>query len=61
MARTLIHPDEILAAKRNMTADTALRLGRYFGTFWLNLQAAYEPDAARAAFTLDARGAAARP
>lgn len=31
--------------KRAITADTALRLGRYFGIdpqFWLNLQAHYE-------------------
>ena len=41
---------QILAGKRNMTADTALRLSRYFGTspdFWMNLQTAYELDSAR--------------
>ncbi len=41
---------QILAGKRNLTADTALRLGRYFGTspdFWMNLQSAYELDLAR--------------
>ena len=41
---------QILAGKRNMTADTALRLGRYFGmsaAFWMNLQSAYELDLAR--------------
>ena len=35
---------QILSAKRNITADTALRLGRYFGMspgFWINLQSAY--------------------
>jgi antitoxin HigA-1 len=40
---------QILAGKRNMTADTALRLGRYFGmsaAFWMNLQSAYELDLA---------------
>ena len=74
MARTPIHPGEILAdelnaiglsaaelarlfdvpanrisqivaGRRNITADTALRLGRYFGTsadFWMNLQKTYE-------------------
>lgn len=74
MARTPIHPGEILAdeledtgltakrladilevppnclyqlvaGKRNMTADTALRLSQYFGMsadFWMNLQSAYE-------------------
>ncbi len=37
--------NDILAGKRGITADTALRLARYFGTsaeFWMNLQAAYE-------------------
>jgi addiction module HigA family antidote len=41
---------QILAGKRNITADTALRLGRYFGMsadFWMNLQSAYELDLAR--------------
>jgi antitoxin HigA-1 len=78
MARTPIHPGEILAdeleetglsakkpadvidvppnrlyqliaGKRSMTADTALRLGQYFGMgadFWMNLQSAYELDLA---------------
>jgi addiction module HigA family antidote len=35
----------ILNEQRAVTADTALRLARYFGTapeFWLNLQTAYE-------------------
>ncbi len=35
----------ILKGDRGLTADTALRLSRYFGTtpeFWLNLQVAYE-------------------
>ena len=35
----------ILNGERAITADTALRLGRYLGTspeFWLNLQAAYD-------------------
>lgn len=79
MARTPIHPGEILAdelealeltaaelarqidvpsnrisqiisGQRNITADTALRLGKYFGTtaeFWMNLQKTYELDQAR--------------
>ena len=74
MARTPIHPGEILkdeldelgiaaaelarqievpanrisqivAGKRAVTADTALRLGRWFGTsaeFWMNLQMTYD-------------------
>jgi antitoxin HigA-1 len=36
---------QILTRKRGITADTALRLGTWFGTgpeFWLNLQKAYE-------------------
>ena len=74
MARTAIHPGEILAdelearelsaaelarilhvppnritqiikGKRNLTADTALRFGKFFGTgaeFWMNLQKQYD-------------------
>jgi addiction module HigA family antidote len=41
---------QILAGKRNISADTALRLGRWFGTgprIWLNLQQAYELDLAQ--------------
>jgi addiction module HigA family antidote len=36
---------EIMRGVRNVTADTAIRLRRYFGTdprFWLNLQAAHD-------------------
>ena len=36
--------NEIVHGKRAITADTALRLARYFGTterFWLNLQTRY--------------------
>ena len=36
---------QILAGKRGITADTALRLGTWFGTgpeLWLNLQKSYE-------------------
>lgn len=79
MARTLIHPGEILkdeldeigisaaelarqievpanrisqilAGRRAVTADTALRLGRWLGTsaeMWMNLQKTYELDLAR--------------
>jgi antitoxin HigA-1 len=79
MARTPIHPGEVLAdeleetglsakkladvldvppnrlyqliaGKRSMTADTALRLSRYLGMsadIWMNLQSAYELDLAR--------------
>jgi addiction module HigA family antidote len=41
---------QLLAGKRNITADTALRLGQYFGMsagFWMNLQSSYELDLAR--------------
>ena len=37
--------NEIVHGKRAITADTALRLSRYFGTserFWLNLQTGYD-------------------
>jgi addiction module HigA family antidote len=37
--------DEICAGKRSITADTALRLARFFGTdpqSWMNLQAEYD-------------------
>lgn len=41
--------NEIVHGKRAITADTALRLGRYFGIdpqFWLNLQTHYELELA---------------
>lgn len=41
--------NEIVHGKRGITADTALRLGRYFGVspqFWLNLQTQYELELA---------------
>jgi len=47
--------NEIVLGKRGITADTALRLARYFGTsveVWMNLQARYEVERAR-----DAEGA----
>jgi addiction module HigA family antidote len=39
--------NEIVQGKRRISADTALRLGRYFGTsprFWLGLQMDYDLD-----------------
>ncbi|WFT79652.1 MULTISPECIES: HigA family addiction module antitoxin [unclassified Methylobacterium] len=45
---------DILRERRSITADTALRLGRYFGTtaqFWVNLQTAH--DLSKAAATHD--------
>jgi addiction module HigA family antidote len=41
---------QIMASKRAISADTALRLARYFGTtpdLWMNLQKTYELDLAR--------------
>ena len=41
---------EIVHQRRRITADTALRLGRYFKTnaeFWLNLQNFYDLEVAR--------------
>ena len=42
--------NDIILEKRGITADTALRLARYFGTteqFWMNLQSSYEVRKAR--------------
>jgi len=42
--------NEIVHGKRAITADTALRLARYFGTsevFWMGLQADYDLEEAR--------------
>ena len=47
---------QIVAGKRNISADTALRLGKLFSTgpqFWLNLQTAYELDLAKSSGRLD--------
>ncbi len=53
MARLLQIPNNrlygILEGTRSITADTALRLSKFFGTspqFWLNLQQSYELDVA---------------
>jgi len=46
--------NDIVRGRRAITADTALRLARYFGTkpqFWMNLQANYDLEVAQ-----DARG-----
>jgi addiction module HigA family antidote len=40
---------EIVNGRRGISADTALRLGRYFGStpeFWMNLQAAFDLEVA---------------
>ena len=42
--------NEIVHGTRGVTADTALRLARYFGTterFWLNLQARFDLEVQR--------------
>jgi addiction module HigA family antidote len=42
--------NEIVHGKRAVTADSALRLARYFGTserFWLNLQSRYDLEVER--------------
>jgi addiction module HigA family antidote len=42
---------EIVRERRGVTADTAIRLGRYFGTdarFWINLQVAHDLSKAQA-------------
>lgn len=51
LARSIqVHPrriNQIVHGDRAITADTALRLARYFGTspqFWLGMQAQYELD-----------------
>ena len=47
--------NDIVRGKRSITADTALRLSRYFRTtpqFWINLQSNYDLELAE-----DARGA----
>ena len=48
--------NDIINERRGITADTALRLSRYFGTtsrFWMNMQASYELEIAQ-----DQRGTA---
>jgi antitoxin HigA-1 len=44
--------NDIVLERRGISADTAVRLSRFFGTteqFWMNLQAAYEVSLAKAA------------
>jgi addiction module HigA family antidote len=54
LAKSLTVPprrvNEIVHGKRAVTADTALRLARFFGTserFWLNLQTSYDLEIER--------------
>jgi addiction module HigA family antidote len=55
LARALSIPpgriNDVVKGRRAITADTALRLARYFGTtpeFWMNLQGSYELRLAKA-------------
>ncbi len=46
--------NEIVLGKRAITADTALRLGRFFGMeseFWLNLQSRFDLETAKDALS----------
>lgn len=55
---------DIVRGRRGVTADTALRLARYFGTtpqFWLNLQSRYELDVARSQHLPERIAAEVRP
>ncbi|MBI1977763.1 MAG: HigA family addiction module antidote protein [Candidatus Omnitrophica bacterium] len=48
--------NEIVQGKRAISADTALRLSKYFGNsaeFWLNLQARYDLDIQKEAIALE--------
>ncbi len=48
--------NDIVLEKRGISADTALRLAKFFGTseqFWMNLQAAYEVRVAKARMRRD--------
>jgi len=54
---------QILAGKRAVTADTALRLGKWFGTgpqIWLNLQQTYDLDIATKQISNDLKRIKAR-
>ena len=48
--------NDIVLGRRGVTIDTALRLGRYFGTtpeFWINLQARHDLDVAERTLRLE--------
>jgi antitoxin HigA-1 len=48
--------ERIMREETGITADTALRLGKFFGTtpeFWLNLQARFEMEIALAEISYD--------
>jgi antitoxin HigA-1 len=55
---------EIARGRRDVSADTAIRLGRYFSTdarFWLNLQAAHDLSKAEAAHDYSGIASRAEP
>jgi addiction module HigA family antidote len=46
----VVKAEKAITEETGVTADTALRLGRYFGTtpeFWMNLQDRFELETAR--------------
>ena len=48
--------NDIVLERRGISADTAVRLSRFFGTseqFWMNLQAAYEVSRVKAALAAE--------
>ncbi len=54
IALPLHHINEIVSGKRSITADTALRLARFFdmeAQFWLNLQTRYDLEVTREALS----------
>ena len=62
LARQLAVPpnriSQIIRGKRDVTADTALRLGRFFGTgpeLWMNLQQSYDLDKAKSEMASELR------
>ncbi|AXS42072.1 HigA family addiction module antitoxin [Breoghania sp. L-A4] len=53
--------EALVRERRGITADTALRLGRFFGQtpdFWLNLQTQYDLEVARLKLGADLEGIA---
>ena len=51
--------NDIVREKRGITADTAVRLARFFGTtpqYWMNLQSFYEVRAAESALQKELKG-----
>ena len=56
--------ERLIREETALTADTALRLSRYFGTtaeFWMNLQTGYELDCAKRALASKLAKIAPRP